>query len=133
MCVLKNITFTQDDQEHGSLSFSETTPFVNAFVTNKEAQSLWSDFCDDADEHAEQYRLSSDKLNRRREENYRKTSAVLFSHKEQLEKVAEGAVVTISKADSTNIICDVLDHVTKVFKSNKFTTENVRRLFVSIL
>ena len=53
MCVLKNNTFTQEDQEHGGLSFSENTPFVNAFVINKEAQSLWDDFCDDADEHAE--------------------------------------------------------------------------------
>ena len=139
MCVVKNITFTQEDQEHGSLSFSEDTPFVNAFVTNKEAQSLWSDFCDDADTHAEKYRLSSDKLKRRLEDNYGKTYAGLFSDKEQLEEVAEGAAVTISKANSTSFIFDVLEHFAKVFKLKKMDTnnnrikENVRRLVVSIL
>ena len=65
MCVLKNITFTQEDQEHGSLSFREDTPFVNAFVINKEVQNLWHDFFDDAHKRTKMYRLASRKLKKR--------------------------------------------------------------------
>ena len=133
MCIFKNITFTQEDQKHGSLSFSEDTPFVNAFVTNIEAQILWSDFCDDADKHAEKYRLYSDKLKRRLEENYWKTSTGLFSDKEQLEEVVEGAAVTISTAKPTSLINDVFKDHTKVNMNKEKHKENIRRLTASML
>ena len=133
MCILKNITFTQKDQKHGSLCFSEDTPFVNAFITNKEAQILWCDFCDDGDKHAEKYQLYSDKLKRRLEENYWKTSAGLFSDKEQLEEVAEGAAVTISTAKRTSLINDVFKDHTMASMNNEKHKENVRRLTASML
>ncbi|CAB3978139.1 Hypothetical predicted protein [Paramuricea clavata] len=40
MCVLKNITFSQDDQKNGGLQLREDTPFVYAIVTKKETQHL---------------------------------------------------------------------------------------------
>ena len=137
MCVLKNITFTREDQGHGSLSLSEDTPFVNAFITNKEAQNLWSDFCDNADKHAEKYRLSSGRLKGRLEENYWKAAAGLFSDKEQLEEVAEGAAVTISKAKSTSFVWNRLEKLSELKEINtkNYITmkENFRRSFMSVL
>ena len=134
MCVLKNITFTQEDQGHGSLSLSEDTPFVNAFITNKEAQNLWSDFCDNADKHAEKYRLSSGRLKGKLEENYRKTAAGLFSDKEQLEEVAEGAAVTINKAKSTSFAWNLLEKLFELNTKNHTTMkENFRRICMSML
>ena len=117
MCVLKNITFTQEDQEHGSLSFREDTPFVNAFVINKEVQNLWHDFFDDAHKRTKMYRLASRKW---LQENYQKSGASLFYilfDKEKLEEIKKGgAAVTISQTKSSTSFCDVFEKIfAKIF------------------
>ena len=101
LCVLKNITFTQDDQERGILSCREDTPYANAFITNKETAKLWNEFFHDAEN-----RLSSMKLKKRLQENYQKSDgSIIFKQfgKEKLEKVTEGAAVTVSKTKSAPI------------------------------
>ena len=40
MCVLKNIAFSQKDQEDGSLVLRDDTPFVYALLTSKETKDL---------------------------------------------------------------------------------------------
>ena len=101
MCVLKNITFTQKDQENGSLSFREDTPFVNAFIKNEETRKLWNDFLDDEHKN-EKNQLSARKLKEKLQENYEKSGGNdLFTalRKEywQLEEVEEGAAVTFKR------------------------------------
>lgn len=59
MCVLKNISFSKDDQKDGNLLVREDTPFVSEFVSNKETQNLWFEFFGDADKQAGQHRLCS--------------------------------------------------------------------------
>jgi hypothetical protein len=104
MCVLKNITFLQHNQEDGSLLLKEDTPFVYAFVTKEETQHLWSEFLDKVDEQTGKRRLSSRKLKEKLEENYKKAGALFHTsgkEEEELEGVADGAAVTIRKPKPT--------------------------------
>ena len=99
MCVLKNITFSQKDQEDGSLVSKDDTPFVYAFLANKETQDMWSDYLEQADKEG-RHRLSSRKLKEKLEKNYKKTGGLFHTfNKEELEKVTEGAAVTICKSE----------------------------------
>jgi hypothetical protein len=72
ICVLKNITFSKQDQEDGSLLFRENTASVYAFITENEIQNLWSEFLGEGDKHTEKRRLSSGKLKEKLEKNYKK-------------------------------------------------------------
>ncbi|CAB4021195.1 Hypothetical predicted protein [Paramuricea clavata] len=100
MCVLKNIMFSQEDQEDGSLLLREDTPFVYAFITRKENKNLWSEFLDEGDKHTGKLRLSSRKLKEELEKNYKKTGGLFRTFgKEGLEEVDEGAAVTIRKPE----------------------------------
>ena len=98
MCVLKNIHFSQKDQEDGSLVLREDTAFVNAFLkTDKKTQHLWCDYLEKADKDG-RHRLSSRKLKEKLEENYKKTGELFHTfNKEELEEVTEGAAVRICK------------------------------------
>ncbi len=107
MCVLKNITFSHEDQENGSLVLREETPFVYAFVTNKETQEMWSEFFDDADTQIGRYRLSAIKLKGRLQENYKKTGEIFHTlGKEELDEINEGAAMTIRKPKPSVSIFD---------------------------
>ena len=102
MCVLKNVTFTQKDQENGCLSFKEDTPFVNAFIKNEETRKLWNDFLDDEHKNEEKNKLSSRKLKEKLQENYEKSGEndlfiALRQEYWQLEEVEEGAAVTFKR------------------------------------
>ena len=101
MCVLKNIRFSHEDQEDGNLLLREDTPFVHAFLPDKEErQRMWSKFFHDsydADKQTGKRRLSPRKLKEKLQENYQKVGN-LFRHisagEEQVEEVAQGAAVT---------------------------------------
>ena len=98
MCVLKNITFSQDDQKNGGLQVREDTPFVYAFVTKKETQHLWGEFFHNADTQAGKSRLSSRKLKEKLQDNYQRTSRMFHTLcEEELEKINEGGAATIRK------------------------------------
>ncbi|CAB4031231.1 mab-21-like 3 [Paramuricea clavata] len=96
MCVLKNITFSQEDRKNGGLQQREDTPFVYAFVTKNETQQLWGEFFHDADTHAGKNRLSSRKLKEKLQDNYQKTSRMFHTLVEEgLEQFNEGAAATV--------------------------------------
>ncbi|CAB3985967.1 Hypothetical predicted protein [Paramuricea clavata] len=98
MCVLKNITFSQEDQKNGSLQLREDTPFVYAFVTKKETQQLWGEFFYDVGTQAGKHRLSSRKLKEKLQDNYQKTSRMFHTMgEEELEQINEGAAATVRK------------------------------------
>ena len=117
MCVLKNVLFSQEDQDDGSLLLREDTPFVYAFVTKKETQNLWREFFDDRDKQAEKHRLSSRKLKQKLHDNHQKRDnkmSTMFGV-EQCEEVTEGAAITISKSEPTISYCDCLVDFIKTF------------------
>ena len=94
MCVLEGISFTQQDQENGSLVLREDTPFVYALIKGEKERKLWSQFLDDTDKS----RLSSRKLKDRLQENYqRRGNFSLLSTGERHDEVGEGAAMTIHK------------------------------------
>ena len=71
MLVLKNISFSEGDQLSGKLTLREDTPFVHAYITDKNAVALWNDFfADQEDVHGK--RLSSRKLKERLNQNHNK-------------------------------------------------------------
>ena len=97
MCVLKDISFSKEDQKDGSFLAREDTPFVSAFVSNKETQNLWCEFFDNADK---QHKLCPRKLKEKLLENYKSTDSRYFTilGKEQAQQLTEGAAVTINKS-----------------------------------
>jgi hypothetical protein len=102
MCVLKNISFTEHDQEDGNLLLRDDTPFVYAFITNPETQRLWGEYFDDAYVHVEKRRLSSVKLKEKFGRNYKKAGELFpFLSKEVVDEIGEGAAVTIRKPKSS--------------------------------
>jgi hypothetical protein len=71
MLVLKNISFSEGDQVSGKLTLREDTPFVHAYITDKNAVALWNDFfADQEDVYGK--RLSSRKLKERLNQNHNK-------------------------------------------------------------
>ena len=100
MCVLKNLSFSKEDQDNGSLLVREDTPFVNAFVLNKETQNLWHEFLDHVDKREGQHRLCSRKLKEKLQENYQNTLSYYFTilGTEQSEQLTEGPALTINKS-----------------------------------
>jgi hypothetical protein len=151
MCVLKNIMFSKKDQEDGCLSLRDDTPFVYAFVTNKETQYLWREFYDDAAKKEGVYRLSSRKLKQKLHENYQKSGRTIFPFldNEQLQEVTEGAALTVraSKASCSLVyyalvltkkifyqpIAELLDTETLEFLHSAFNSDTFfnRKLFSS--
>ena len=101
MCVLDNITFSNEDQENGSLLLDENTPFVSAFLTKPETQDLWVEFLHDDYEEIGKHQLSSQKLKKKMFENYQKTGSIFRTNSnEQVNEIAEGAALTIQKPES---------------------------------
>ena len=58
MAVLKNITYSQEDQASGCLLLRDDTAFLYAFITDYEKQQMWSDYLAD---DVNSQRLSSKK------------------------------------------------------------------------
>jgi hypothetical protein len=102
MCVLKNITFSRDDQEDGNLLLREDTPFVHAFVTKTEIQRLWSEYFDEADAHVKKRRLSSRKLKEKLAKKYKEAGKLFPSlRREVVEEIGEGAAITTRNPKSS--------------------------------
>ena len=63
MFVLEHISFSEESQHCGNLILKETTPFVEAYITDENAAKLWKEFLHDGDDEAQSTnRLSSRKL-----------------------------------------------------------------------
>ena len=72
MCILKNISFSEEDQACGNLKVKEDTPFVNAYIANPELLKMWEDFLEDPSKDKIKRQLSSRKLKAMLHENYKK-------------------------------------------------------------
>ena len=95
MHVLKHISFSEEDQQSGSLTLKEDTPFIYAYITDKHALNLWKDFLVDQD-HSSKKRLFSKKLKERLNENYQNWKLQSFQLGDDKSKdVGEGAAMYI--------------------------------------
>jgi hypothetical protein len=92
MCVLKNTMFSKEDQENGCSLVRDDTPFVYAYITNKETQHLWREFFDDVGVALTLFK----KIKRKADKNYQKPGRTVFPScdNEHLEEVTEGASLT---------------------------------------
>ena len=140
MCVLKNITFSQKDQEGGNLVLRDDTPFVYAYVTDIETQELWRDYLDEEDEEGKRRRLSSRKLKEKLAESYRKLGGLLSTVvMEEVVEVTEGAAVTVHRwlpalflpdEISLQILKEFLGQsVEKAFNIDKLLHNKLKRVF----
>ena len=97
MCVLGNIIFSEKDQNNGCLFLREDTPFVDAYLLEKEAKQAWKEFLHDGCKGNEQQQISSKKLKEKFEENYQKSNPRLFQC--LLQEKVDGAAVTVNKPE----------------------------------
>ena len=102
MFVLEHISFSEEVQQSGNLTFKEDTPFVYAYITDENILKMWKDFLVDQD-HGPRKRLSSKKLKERLHENYRKLQLSQVGHAESKD-VEEGAAMFIDSDDNINSI-----------------------------
>ena len=100
MFVLEHISFSEEVQQSGNLTFKEDTPFVYAYITDEHALKMWKDFLVDQD-HGPRKRLSSKKLKERLHENYRKLQLTQVGLAESKD-VGEGAAMYIDSDDDIN-------------------------------
>ena len=102
MFVLEHISFSEEVQQSGNLTFKEDTPFVYAYITDEHALKMWKDFLVDQD-HGPRKRLSSKKLKERLYENYLKLQLSQVGLAESKD-VEEGAAMFIDSDDIINSI-----------------------------
>ena len=103
MCVLKNISYSQEDLVRGCLSVKEDTPFVYAFIPDENKLTMWGDYLADEVHSEYRQRLSSKKLKEKLEKNCEYIGN-LFRHQfedEKREKPTDGAAITIRKSKPT--------------------------------
>ncbi len=115
MFVLEHISFSEEVQQSGNLTFKEDTPFVYAYITDEHALKMWKDFLVDQD-NGPRKRLSSKKLKERLYENYRKLQLSMQVGDAELKDVGEGAAMYI---DSYDCIIPILHGI---FLSSQFST-----------
>ena len=77
MCILKNISFSEEDQACDNLTVKEDTPFVNAYIAKPELLKMWEDFLEDPSTDKIKRQLSSRKLKAMMHENYKKMGGSL--------------------------------------------------------
>ena len=97
MCVLKNISFSEDDQARANLTVKEDTPFVNAYITNPELLKMWEDFLEDPAEDTTRRQLSSRKLKATLHENYKKNGTFFNGDSEKCQTIGDGPSLELKK------------------------------------
>ena len=93
MLILKNLSFSRDDQRSGNLTLKEDTPFVYAYITDEDAVKMWHDFLVD-NMDAPKRRLSSKKLKKKLYRNYKKLP---LNSEDELCGVDEGPAMYINR------------------------------------
>ncbi|CAB3989956.1 Hypothetical predicted protein [Paramuricea clavata] len=97
MLVLKNISFSEEDQRSGYLTLKEDTPFIYAYMTDENTAEIWKDFLVDHEDTPSK-RLSSKKLKERLKEN--KLQFLPFRYRgDNSNSVGEGAAIYSSRCD----------------------------------
>ena len=96
MLVLKNISFSKEDQLSGNLTLKEDTPYVYAYITDEDSVKMWNEFLADRKDVAGK-RLSSRKLKEKLHQNYKKLP--LISQSDNSNDVDDGAAMYINRVD----------------------------------
>ena len=104
----------------------EDTPFLYAFVTKPETQSLWCEYFDEEYAHGKNRRLSSRKLKTKLGKNYKRTGKLFHSlGKEEIDEIAEGAAVTVRKQKCATHVSYVLEALLEIITLIKESREDV--------
>jgi hypothetical protein len=94
LLLLKNISFSQEDQLAGKLVLKEETPFLYAYLTEESLIKLWENFLVD-ENSARGKRLSSRKLKEKLQENYKEYISIFVD--DSSNDVDEGAAMYINR------------------------------------
>ena len=97
MCILKNLSFSEKDQECGNLTVKEDTAFVNASLSDENMIDTWNDFLEDEPDGSEKRQLSSQKLKLKLHGNYRRAGN-FFAERvlEESEELGDGPSLEMS-------------------------------------
>ena len=101
MYVLKHISFSKEDQQSGTLTLKEDTPFVYAYLKDKHAVKMWKAFLV---EDAGKKQLSSKKLKERLHKNYNRSQFLLIGEDSESDDVGNGAAMCVGAVDLCNEI-----------------------------
>ena len=94
MIVLKNISFSKEDQLTGHLALKEETPFLYAYLTKESSIKMWNNYLVD-DDKAPGKRLSSRRLKEKLQQNYHKTISDFVN--DNSSDVDDGAAMYINR------------------------------------
>ena len=97
MCILKNISFSEEDQACANFAVNEDTPFVNAYIANPELQKMWDDFLEDPSTDKSKRQLSVTKLKARLHENYKKMGEFLEGASEKCKTIGNGPSLELKR------------------------------------
>ena len=97
MCILKNISFSEEDQACGNLAVREDTPFVNAYITTAELLKMWEDFLEDPSTDKSKRQLSAWKLKAMLHENYKKMGEFLEGASEKCKTIGDGPSLELKR------------------------------------
>ena len=97
MCILKNLSFSEKDQECGNLTVKEDTAFVNAYLSDENMIDTWNDFLEDEPDGSEKHQLSSQKLKLKLHGNYQRAGN-FFAERvlEESEELGDGPSLEMS-------------------------------------
>ena len=91
MCILKSISFSEEDQARDNLTVYEDTPFVNAYIMTPELLKMWENFLEDsAEEDTTRRQLSSRKLKAMLYENDKKIGNVFDRASARCKTIGDG-------------------------------------------
>ena len=106
LCILKNISFTEEDQATGDLSIIDNTPFVNAYLSDLKSLKLWRGyFVESASEALEGKicQISSAKLKERLYENYSKGDKFFCNASEQCDPISDGPALKLFRVSGNSL------------------------------
>ncbi|XP_028402000.1 uncharacterized protein LOC114524950 [Dendronephthya gigantea] len=103
LCILKNISFTEEDQATGDLSIIDNSPFVNAYLSDIKSLELWQAYFIEAASEALEGKIcqiSSAKLKERLYDNYSKGDNFFTVSSEHCNPISDGPALKLSRVSA---------------------------------
>ena len=120
MYVLKHISFSKEDQQSGTLTLKEDTPFVYAYLKDEHAVKMWKAFLVEDDGKKQ---LSSKKLKERLRENHNRSQFLLIGDDSKSDDVGNGAAMFVSAVDLCN-------EILRNFEITSPIPENLKQFYI---
>ena len=117
MCILKNISFSEEGQACDNLKMKEDTPFVNAYITNQELLKMWDDFLEDPSTDRSKRQLSSRKLKAMLHKNYKKMGELFEGTSEKCKTIGDGPSLELKREIYKFDPVDPLKHIQNIIEN----------------